>query len=177
MLSELFINGTWQKPSTPGTIDVFNPCTEEVLHRVAAGGPADVDKAVAAAKAALPSWKKAGGAARGRFLKAIAAKLRERAEELATLSSRNNGKPLAEARVDMADAAASFDYYAGKAVELEARQNSDVAVPDNNYRSQLRLEPAGVAALIVPWNFPLVTTSWKVAPALGRGLHCGSQTF
>ena len=169
MLSELFINGTWQKPSTPGTIDVFNPCTEEVLHRVAAGGPADVNKAVAAAKAALPGWKKVGGAARGRFLKAIAAKLRERAEELATLSSRNNGKPLAEARVDMADAAASFDYYAGKAVELEARQNSDVAVPDANYRSQLRLEPAGVAALIVPWNFPLVTTSWKVAPALAAG--------
>jgi betaine-aldehyde dehydrogenase len=169
MLSELFINGTWQKPSTPGTIDVFNPCTEEVLHRVAAGGPADVDKAVAVAKAALPGWKKVGGAARGRFLKAIAAKLREQAEELATLSSRNNGKPLAEARVDMADAAASFDYYAGKAVELEARQNSGVTVPDNNYRSQLRLEPAGVAALIVPWNFPLVTTSWKVAPALAAG--------
>ena len=169
MLSELFINGTWQKPSTPGTIDVFNPCTEEVLHRVAAGGPADVGKAVAAAKAALPGWKKAGGAVRGRFLKSIAAKLRERAEELAALSSRNNGKPLAEARVDMADAAASFDYYAEKAAELEARQNSDVAVPDNNYRSQLRLEPAGVAALIVPWNFPLVTTSWKVAPALAAG--------
>lgn len=169
MLSELFINGTWQKPSTPGTIDVFNPCTEEVLHRVAAGGPADVNKAVAAAKAALPGWKKAGGATRGHFLKAIAAKVRERTEELATLSSRNNGKPLAEARVDMADAAASFDYYAGKAVELEARQNSDVAVPDANYRSQLRLEPAGVAALIVPWNFPLVTTSWKVAPALAAG--------
>jgi betaine-aldehyde dehydrogenase len=69
----------------------------------------------------------------------------------------------------MADAATSFDYYAGKAVELEARQNSDVAVPDKNYRSQLRLEPAGVAALIVPWNFPLVTTSWKVAPALAAG--------
>lgn len=169
MLSELFINGTWQRPSTPGTIDVFNPCTEEVLHRVAAGGPADVNKAVAAAKAALPGWKKVGGAARGRFLKAIAAKVWERAEELVKLSSRNNGKPLAEARVDMADAAASFDYYAGKATELEARQNSDVAVPDASYRSQLRLEPAGVAALIVPWNFPLVTTSWKVAPALAAG--------
>jgi betaine-aldehyde dehydrogenase len=169
MLSELFINGTWQKPSTPGTIAVFNPCTEEILHRVAAGGPVDVDKAVAAAKAALPGWKKIGGSARGRFLKTIAAKLRDRAEELATLSSRNNGKPLTEARVDIADAAASFDYYAGKALELEARQDSDVAVPDINYRSQLRLEPSGVAALIVPWNFPLVTTSWKVAPALAAG--------
>ena len=58
MLSELFINGTWQKPSTSGTIDVFNPCTEEVLHRVAAGGPADVDKAVAAAKAPCPDGRK-----------------------------------------------------------------------------------------------------------------------
>ena len=169
MLNELFIGGKWQKPSEPGTIDVFNPCTEEVLHRVAAGGPADVEKAVIAAKAALPGWKKVGGAVRGRFLKAIAAKLKERAEELATLSSRNNGKPLAEARIDMTDAAASFDYYAGKAIELEARQNSDVAVPDKDYRSQLRLEPTGVAALIVPWNFPLVTTSWKVAPALAAG--------
>lgn len=167
MVNELFINGTWQRPAEPGTIDVFNPCTEEVLHRVAAGGPADVDKAVAAAKAS--GWKKVGGVVRGRFLKVIAARLKERSEELAQLSSRNNGKPLAEARVDMTDAAASFDYYAGKAVELEARQNSDVAVPDANCRSQLWFEPAGVAALIVPWNFPLVTTSWKVGPALAAG--------
>ena len=65
MLSELFIDGKWQMPSEPGTIDIFNPCTEEVLHRVAAGGPADVEKAVAAAKAALPGWKKVGGAVRG----------------------------------------------------------------------------------------------------------------
>jgi betaine-aldehyde dehydrogenase len=166
-VSELFINGAWQKPSR-STIDVFNPCTED-SSPCCRWRPADVSKAVAAAKAALPEWKKVGGSARGRFLKAIAAKLRERAEELATLSSRNNGKPLAEARVDLADAAASFEYYAGKAIELESRQNSDVAVPDSNYHSQLRLEPAGVAALIVPWNFPLVTTSWKVAPALAAG--------
>ena len=90
MLNELFINGTWQKPSEPGTIEVFNPCTEEVLHRVAAGGPADVDKAVHAAKAALPGWKKTGGAVRGRFLKAIAA------------------KPLVEAQREEAPAAGSF---------------------------------------------------------------------
>ena len=125
MLNALFINGHWQKPAEPGMIDVFNPCTEETYHMVANAGPADVDKAVAAAKAAHPGWKRAGGAVRGRFLKAIAARIRERAEELAALSSRNNGKPLAEARVDMADAAASFDYYAGKAIELEAHQDSD----------------------------------------------------
>jgi betaine-aldehyde dehydrogenase len=85
------------------------------------------------------------------------------------LSSINNGKPLAEARVDMADAAASFEYYAEKAVELEKGQNRDVPVPDAGYKARLKLEPVGVASLIVPWNFPLVTTSWKVAPALAAG--------
>ena len=152
MLNALFINGHWQKPVEPGTIDVFNPCTEEIYHMIANAGPADVDKAVAAAKAALPGWKRAGGAVRGCLLRAISAKIRERAEELARQSLRNNGKPLAEARIDMADAAASFDYYAGKAIELKTRQDSDVTLPDQNYGAQLRLEPTGVAALIVPSN-------------------------
>ena len=119
--------------------------------------------------AALPGWRNAGGVERGRFLGAIAARLRERAEQLAPLSSINNGKPLAEARVDMADAAASFEYYAEKAAELEKGQNRDVPVPDAGYKARLKLEPVGVASLIVPWNFPLVTTSWKVAPALAAG--------
>ena len=165
----LFINGQWQASGASEFLDVFNPCTQEVIGQVPAADAADVDKAVAAAKAAFLGWKKAGGAVRARFLKAIAARLRERIEELATLSSRDNGKPLAEARVDMADAAASFDYYADQAIALEARQNSAVPVPDTAYQTQLRLEPAGIAALIVPWNFPLVTTSWKVAPTLAAG--------
>jgi betaine-aldehyde dehydrogenase len=169
MLGSLFIDGRWQASGAPDLLDVFNPCTEEVIGQMLAATAEDVEKAVAAAKAAFAGWKKAGGAVRARFLKAIAARLRERAEELAVLSSRNNGKPLAEARVDMADAAASFSYYAEQAVALEAQQDSAVTVPDAAYQSQLRLEPAGVAALIVPWNFPLVTTSWKVAPALAAG--------
>ena len=169
MLCDLFIDGEWRKPVERRTIDVFNPATEAVIHSVAAGGPADVDLAVRAAQAALPGWRRAGGTVRGRFLRAIADRLRARAEELARLSSLNNGKPLAESRVDMADAAASFQYYAEKAAELEQGQDRDVAVPDASYRSRLRLEPAGVASLIVPWNFPLVTTSWKVAPALAAG--------
>src|SRR5262245_46030698 len=163
-----FINGTWQAQNGE-RIAVFNPCTEEVIGHIPAAGAQEVDRAVAAAQSALPGWRTAGGAVRGRFLAAIAPEIRLRAEALARLSSRNNGKPLAEARVDMADAAASFSYYAPKAEELEARQDSVVAVPDAAYKAQLRLEPAGVASLIVPWNFPLVTTSWKVAPALAAG--------
>ena len=169
MLSDLFINGRWRKPVDPGGIDVFNPATGEVIHSVAAGSAADVDLAVKAAHDALPGWKNAGGVVRGRFLRSIAERLTARAEELARLSSLNNGKPLTEARVDMADAATCFRYYADKAAELEAGQGRAVALPDTTYSARLRLEPAGVASLIVPWNFPLVTTSWKVAPALAAG--------
>ena len=169
MLNQLFINGTWQPPLVGKEIDVFNPYTEKVIHRAASAGDADVDKAVTAARQALPAWKKAGGKIRGRFLSAIARRLRECSEDLARLSSINNGKPLTEARADMTDAADCFSYYAEQAMALEDRQDSEVAIPDAAYHSHVRFEPVGVAALIVPWNFPMVTTSWKMAPALAAG--------
>ncbi|AOF94392.1 aldehyde dehydrogenase family protein [Sinorhizobium sp. RAC02] len=169
MRNLLFINGKWLEPVEPGRIPVFDPYRGTAYHEVSAGGPADVDKAVAAAKAAFPAWRDAGGRERARYLAAIAEKLQDRAEELARLSSRNNGKPLGEARIDMADAAASFAYYAEQAIALQDRQDADVTLPDDGFHARLRQEPAGVASLIVPWNFPLVTTSWKVAPALAAG--------
>ena len=169
MRDGLFIAGAWRKPVEDGFIEVFNPYTESVLDKVSAGGREDVAQAVSAARSALPGWKSAGGVARARFLRAIAQELRARSEVLGRLSSLNNGKPLAEARTDMADAAAAFDYYSDLAIDLDSRQDKPVTVSDSAYRARLRLEPAGVAGLIVPWNFPLVTTSWKVAPALAAG--------
>ena len=169
MRHQLFIDGRWQEPVEPGRIPVFDPYRGTVYHEVSAGGPQDVEKAVAAAKAAFPAWRDSGGRERARYLAAIAEKLTERAEELARLSSRNNGKPLGEARIDLADAAASFAYYAEQAIALQDRQDAAVALPDDGFHARLRMEPAGVASLIVPWNFPLVTTSWKVAPALAAG--------
>jgi len=169
MRNQLYINGSWSPPAGGGTIEVFNPYTEEVLHRVAAGGPEDVDRAVAAARAALPGWRALSGAARGKYLQAMADGVAARREELARLSSSNNGKPLAESAVDMQDVISSFSYYATLATELDRKQNSNVSVPDPSYRAKLTLEPVGVAGLIVPWNFPLVTTSWKVGPALAAG--------
>jgi betaine-aldehyde dehydrogenase len=169
MLDRLFIDGEWQTPVEPGLIDVYDPFRESVYHKIAAGGPLDVDRATAAAKRALPAWKNAGGKVRAGYLSAIAGKLRERTEELAQISSRNNGKPLYEARIDLADAATSFEYYAQQAIELGDRQDTRVALPDTHFSAKLRFESAGVAGLIVPWNFPLVTTSWKVAPALAAG--------
>ncbi|UDF32267.1 UNVERIFIED_ORG: aldehyde dehydrogenase family protein (plasmid) [Roseateles sp. XES5] len=169
MRNQLFIDRRWQDPMEPGRIPVFDPFRGTAYHEVSAGGPADVDKAVAAAKAAFPAWRDAGGRERARYLGAIAERLRDRAEELARLSSRNNGKPIAEARIDMADAAASFAYYAEQAIALQDRQDAAVALPDDGFHARLRMEPAGVTSLIVPWNFPLVTTAWKVAPALAAG--------
>ncbi len=169
MRHQLFIDGRWQDPVEPGRIPVYDPYRGVAYHEVSAGGPEDVAKAVAAAKAAFPGWRDAGGRARAGYLGAIAVKLQERAEALARLSSRNNGKPISEARIDMADAAASFAYYAEQAIALQDRQDADVALPDDGFHARLRMEPAGVASLIVPWNFPLVTTSWKVAPALAAG--------
>jgi betaine-aldehyde dehydrogenase len=169
MRSDLYINGTWRKSQGGGTLPVYNPFTEKVMHHVAAGGSQDVDLAVRAAVAAFPAWKRASGSVRGRFLTAIAERVRERKDELAQLSSLNNGKPLAEALIDMQDVASSFEYYGRLAVELDREQDSTVNVPDSAFRATLRREPVGVAGLIVPWNFPMVTTSWKVAPALAAG--------
>ncbi len=169
MRGELYIGGEWRKPAGGGKLPVFNPYTEAVIHHVAAGGPEDVDLAVAAAKEALAAWRRTSGSVRGMFLKAIASKVRERRDELARLSSLNNGKPLAEALIDMQDVASSFEYYGGLAADLDREKDSVVAVPDSAFRATLRREPVGVAGLIVPWNFPLVTTSWKVAPALAAG--------
>ncbi len=169
MYTQLFINGQWCDPVVPATLPASDPATEEVIAPVAAGAAPDVDRAVHAARAALAGWRAAGGSGRAAYLRAIAQGLRERAEHIAALSARNNGKPLAEARIDIADAAATYDYYATLAQQLDARQEAPVPLAAAGYGSYTRQEPVGVAALIVPWNFPLTTSAWKVAPALAAG--------
>jgi betaine-aldehyde dehydrogenase len=169
VLDQLYIDGRWRPGTRGATIPVLNPATEQVIHHVAAGSAADVERAVAAAKRAFGSWRRSTGVERAVFLRAIAKQVREHRQALIRLSSLNNGKPLAEAAVDMADVAAAFEYYADLAQDLDGRQNAAVPLPDPAFRAAVRFEPAGVAALIVPWNFPLVTTAWKVAPALAAG--------
>ena len=169
MYTQLFIDGQWCDPVIPATLPAHNPATEEVIAAVAAGSARDVERAVRAARAALAGWRARSGSERAVYLHAIAQAIRERAEHIAALSARNNGKPLAEARIDIADAAATYEYYAGLAQQLDARQDVPVSLAAEGYASYTRLEPVGVAALIVPWNFPLTTSAWKVAPALAAG--------
>lgn len=167
--TQLYIDGCWCNSEGGGQLPVVNPSTEEALAQVEAGGPFDVDRAVRAAARALRTWKHTSGAARAVYLRAIARGVEARCEYLATLQSLNNGKPLAEARIDVGDAAATFAYYAELAEQLDETGETEVEIPSTAHRAVIRREPAGVAALIVPWNFPMVTTAWKLAPALAAG--------
>jgi acyl-CoA reductase-like NAD-dependent aldehyde dehydrogenase len=154
----LFVNGEFTEGH--GTsFKTINPATEEVLAEVAEADAADVDAAVAAARAAYDSvWSRMPGRERAKYLFRIARIIQERGRELAVLESIDNGKPIKESRdVDVPTAAAHFFYYAGWADKLEhAGLGADP-------------QPLGVAGQVIPWNFPLLMLAWKIAPALACG--------
>jgi len=144
---------------------VHDPANGGVLAQVAEAGAEDVDRAVRAAHAAFDPhgpWRRFSSRERGQLLRKIADGLREKSEHFAALESRNAGKPIAAARGEIAAAANCFEYYAG-AVDKVAGQTLPVAARGHAFTFR---EPLGVCALIVPWNFPLLIASWKVAPAL-----------
>src|SRR5205807_3580495 len=127
----------------------------------------DVAKAVAAARRAFDAgrWKDATAQDRGRVLFKLAEAVRARAAELAELETRNSGKPIVEAEFDISDVATCFEYYGGLATKIHG---DVIPVPDNAMSLALR-EPIGVAGQIVPWNYPLLMASWKLAPAICAG--------
>jgi betaine-aldehyde dehydrogenase len=168
MQNKLFIGGRWVE-ATGGTLEVVNPSNEQVLHFAPKASPADIDIAVEAARVAFKTWKLTTGAERAVFLRAIAEGIRNNKEDLARLETMQNGKPLPEALWDMDDVAACFDYYAGLAEDLDQRLETRIALPHPDFSSLARLEPVGVVAQIIPWNYPLLMLAWKVAPALAAG--------
>jgi aldehyde dehydrogenase (NAD+) len=164
----LFIDGEFVEPGDGGTIKSINPASEEVLAEVAEAGPGDVDRAVAAARAAYQRvWGPMPGRDRAKYLYRIARIVQERARELAVLESLDNGKPIRESRdVDVPLVAAHFFYYAGWADKLGyagfgRRPTDQHGGPDP--------KPLGVAGQVIPWNFPLLMLAWKIAPALAAG--------
>jgi betaine-aldehyde dehydrogenase len=166
----LFIDGGWVTARSRRTLEVEDPATEEAFHRVAAGDAADVHDAVeAAARAWDAGWPRTRGRTRAAYLRAVAARIGERADELAHLEVRDNGKPLAEARWDVEDAAGCFGYYADLAEELDGRGDEVIPVPDARFTSRVSREAVGVCGQIIPWNYPLLMAAWKVAPALAAG--------
>jgi betaine-aldehyde dehydrogenase len=165
----LFIAGAWRSPAAAQPISVVDPSTGQPIAQIAGAGAADVEAAVAAAVDAFGRWRQLSGRERGRHLRAIAQALHPRRAALVQLQMRNSGKPQNEAETDVSDAVATFDYYADMAEQLDERQNSAVALPDAGYAGWTRFEPVGPIGMIVPWNFPLVTSAWKIAPALAAG--------
>ncbi len=164
---QLFIDNTWRDAAGGKTIDVVNPATEEVIAEVAAAEQADVDAAVAAARAALDGpWSRLSARERGRLVWRLGEKLLDRADEIARLETLHNGKPIFESRqIEVPAAAECFQYYAGWADKL----HGETVPVKGNYLTYTLREPVGIVAAIVPWNFPLLLTSWKVAPALACG--------
>lgn len=170
MQSNLFIAGTWQTAALGGTIDVVDPASERTFATVAAGTAEDIDRAVAAArKAGAGAWGRTTGRERAVILRAIAKGIEAEKQALAELEVRDNGKPLPEALGDISDTVYCFELYATYAEELDARQGEAIAVPDDRFTTTVKYMPAGVAGLIVPWNYPLLMAAWKVAPALAAG--------
>ncbi len=167
MRQQLYINGEWRDASGGKTLEVVNPATEDVIAEVVSAEQADVDAAVAAARAALDGpWGRMSARDRGRLVCKIGERLLERADEVARLETLHNGKPIFESRqIEVPAAAECFQYYAGWADKIHGET---VPVKGNFLTYTLR-EPVGVVAAIVPWNFPLLLTAWKVAPALACG--------
>jgi betaine-aldehyde dehydrogenase len=167
---ENYINGQWVAATSGEAFPVYDPSTEEVIARVSTAGQADVDRAVAAARAAFDSglWSTTTAQDRGRILFKLAEKIRQNAAQLAELESRSSGKPIVEAEFDIADVATCFEYYGGLATKVLGQVNP---VPANALSFTLR-EPVGVAGQIIPWNYPLLMAAWKLAPALAAGCTC-----
>ncbi len=145
-------------------IEVIEPATERVMAEVPRGGVAEVDAAVARAKATFPTWRAVAPGDRGAQLHVLADAIAARQEELAVLEARNAGKPIGDARGEIGMVVETFRYYAGAPERLLGQTIPVAGGVDMTFR-----EPLGVVGLIVPWNFPLTIAAWKLAPALAAG--------
>ena len=160
------IGGKWVDAAGGETMEVVNPATGEVIAEVPNATAEDVDRAVQAAKQALPEWLDATPGERGEMLLKLADAIDEHADELAELESRNVGKPLSYAKDELPVCADNLRFFAGAARVLEGKAAGEYM---KGYTSWLRREPIGVVGGIAPWNYPLMMAIWKLAPALAAG--------
>jgi acyl-CoA reductase-like NAD-dependent aldehyde dehydrogenase len=164
--NRLFIDGEFVEGESRSRIPVLNPHDNSLITEVAEAQRADVDRAVEAARRALPAWSKLAAADRGLLLLKLADAIEANAEELAKLESIDTGHPLRDTRgLDVPRTAVTFRYFGGMADKF---QGSVIPVEQGFLNYVLR-EPVGVVGQIVPWNFPLMFTSWKMGPALAAG--------
>ena len=174
VLNAAYINGQWTaieassvKSEETYTQDLYDPNTSEIIATTRLCTKTQVDEAVHAATQAFASWSQTTVSERAHYLYAIADAMEQQFDKLVGLSVLNNGKPIEEAKIDVGDAIACYRYYAN--LISEQATWSKVSTSESGIRLLKTYAPVGVCALIVPWNFPMVTTSWKLAPALAAG--------
>jgi aldehyde dehydrogenase (NAD+) len=164
--NQLFIDGKFVPALDGSTIEVLNPHDNSLITRVAEAKTVDVDRAVDSAERAFPRWSAIAAAERGRLLTRLADKIEENADDLARLEALDTGHPIRDAKaIDVSRTAACFRYFGGMADKL---QGSVVPV-EPGFLNYVQRAPIGVVGQIVPWNFPLMFTSWKMGPALAAG--------
>jgi succinate-semialdehyde dehydrogenase / glutarate-semialdehyde dehydrogenase len=164
--TEILINGAWRPSSTSATIDVDDPATGAVIATVAAASPEDVGAAISAAADALPGWRARTADDRGRQLRTLAALVLAHSEELALLIAREGGKPVAEARGEVAYGQSFLAWSAEEATRIYGEM---VPSWQAGKRIMVLHQPVGVAVAITPWNFPLAMITRKLGPALAAG--------
>lgn len=163
---QLYINGEWLSAGSRATEPVINPADEAVLGQLPHAGEADLQAALAAARAAFPAWRDASPLVRADILRKAAALVRERADYIARCMTLEQGKPLREARAEVLAAADTYEWYAE-----EGRRNYGRIVPGKTPTQRISVlhEPVGVCAAFAPWNFPSITPARKIAGALAAG--------
>ena len=163
---QLFIDGRFVDAASGETLPTLNPHDNSVIAEVAMAGKADIDRAVAAAKKAFPKWAAMAAMDRGRLLLKLADAIEANADDLARLESLDTGHPVRDSRnLDVPRTAVTFRYFGGMADKLEG----SVIPVEAGFLNYMLREPLGVVGQVVPWNFPLMFTSWKMAPALAAG--------
>jgi acyl-CoA reductase-like NAD-dependent aldehyde dehydrogenase len=161
----LFINGELTEPQSGDVRELREPATGELVARAAMAGEGDVDRAVEAARAAQEAWARTRGTERSRLLHALADAMLANRKELAELEARNVGKAISSVKAELAGAVENFRFYASAIATIAGRSNP---ISGSLLFYSLK-EPVGVAAQIVPWNYPLMMATWKLAPALAAG--------
>ncbi len=167
----MFLGGEWASAVEGGSRTIINPADNEPIAEVADGTAADAKIAIEHARRAFDSgpWPKMRAQERASFLFKLADLIDKNADELATTETRNNGKPLREAKYDVVDAANCFRYYAGL---ITKPLGQTFETPDANMQTFVVREPVGVCGQIIPWNYPLLMAAWKLAPGLAAGNCC-----
>ncbi len=164
--TQLFIDGKFVDAESGETMATLNPHDNSEIAQIAMAGHADVDKAIQAAQRAYPKWSRMSAMDRGRILLKLADLIEANAEQLAMLESLDTGHPIRDSRIlDVPRTAVTYRYFGGMADKFQG----DVVPVEAGFLNYVSREPLGVVGQVVPWNFPLMFTSWKMAPALAAG--------